>query len=146
MYSDKNKINCTHMRICIFVYMTILSLFVKADPPNAKSSQRQTIICQQWRMMEITLNSSKKYAHPFEGVEVDATFTGPGGVVIVRPAFWNGSGVWKIRFAPTETGNWTMNTSCSDKENKKLNNISQTIQCVPYTGNLDIYKYGFLKR
>ena len=130
----------------LLLVLTIIFSQVRANHLSERTNPPQTVTVQQWRMTEITLMSSKTYAHPFEDLELEATFTGPGGITIVRPAFWDGGNIWKIRFAPTVTGNWTMSTSCSDKGNKKLNNFVQTIQCVPYTGILDIYKHGFLKR
>jgi len=100
---------------------------------------------QLYNVVELTLNSSKTYSDPFNEVEVTAAFSGPQGKIIVRPAFWDGDSSWKIRFAPTAVGEWNMITSCTDKSNTGLNAISHVIKCKPYTGNLDIYKHGFLK-
>ncbi|MBC7510153.1 MAG: discoidin domain-containing protein [Ferruginibacter sp.] len=100
---------------------------------------------EKWRVIEISLTSSASYSDPFNDVDVTATFTGPGGITIVRPAFWDGGTSWKIRFAPTVTGSWTMTTTATITSNNGLHNISKTIQCNAYTGSLDIYKKGFLK-
>lgn len=100
---------------------------------------------QQWQVVEITLTSSVTYPNPFQDVDVTATFTGPGNKVIVRPAFWDGGLTWKVRFAPPETGLWTMTTSATDSTNTGLHRITKTIRCNAYSGNLDIYKHGFLK-
>lgn len=100
---------------------------------------------QQWRVVEIPLTSSVSYADPFNDVDVTATFTGPGGVVIVRPGFWDGTNTWRIRFAPTVTGQWSMITSCTDPSNSGLQGVTRTIQCNPYTGPYAIYQHGFLK-
>jgi len=100
---------------------------------------------EKWKVLEISLTSSKKYANPFSEVEVNATFSGPHGKIIIRPAFWDGDSTWKIRFAPTVTGKWKMVSSCSDVSNSGLNAVSLSIKCNSYSGNLDIYKHGFLK-
>lgn len=100
---------------------------------------------EKWRVIEISLTSSASYSDPFNDVDVTATFAGPGGITIVRPAFWDGGNSWKIRFAPTVTGSWTMTTTSTITSNNGLHNISKTIQCNAYTGSLDIYKKGFLK-
>ena len=100
---------------------------------------------QQWQAVEITLTSSKTYTDPFQDVDVTATFTGPDNIIITRPAFWDGDLAWKVRFAPTQTGLWTMATIATDATNSGLHNISRTVQCDAYSGNLDIYKHGFLK-
>ncbi len=100
---------------------------------------------QQWQAVEITLTSSITYTDPFQNVDVTATFAGPGGTTITRPAFWDGGSAWKIRFAPTQTGLWTMTTTATDITNTGLHNITKTVQSDTYTGTLDIYKKGFLK-
>ena len=100
---------------------------------------------QQWQAVEITLTSSVTYTDPFQDVDVTATFTGPGNQAIRRPTFWDGGLTWKGRFAPTQTGLWTMTTSATDAANGGLHHITQTVQCDAYSGDLDIYKHGFLK-
>jgi hypothetical protein len=99
----------------------------------------------QWNVLEITLISNKAYTDPFNQVDVYAVFSGPGGKTITRPAFWDGGKIWKIRFAPTLTGEWKMVTSCNNLADRGLHKISRSIKCNPYSGNLDIYKHGFLK-
>jgi hypothetical protein len=100
---------------------------------------------QQWQAVEIMLTSSVKYADPFQDVDVTATFTKPGSKAITRPAFWDGGLTWKVRFAPPQAGLWTMTTRATDGRNSGLHHVTRTVQCDPYSGNLDIYKHGFLK-
>src|SRR6266567_3763033 len=100
---------------------------------------------QQWQAVEIALTSSQTYTDPFQDVDVTATFTGPDKKAIIRPAFWDGGTTWKVRFAPTQTGLWTMTTSSTDAKNGGLHHVTRTVQCDPYSGNLEIYKHGFLK-
>jgi hypothetical protein len=100
---------------------------------------------ERWQAVEIALSSTVSYADPFQDVDVTATFTKPGSEPIVRPAFWDGGRTWKVRFAPPQTGVWTMTTSATDAGNRGLNHVSGTVQCRRYSGNLNIYKHGFLK-
>ncbi len=100
---------------------------------------------EQWCAVEIPLTSPVSYADPFADVDVTATFTGPGGEVIERPAFWDGTNTWRIRFAPTTVGQWSMSTSCTDPSNGGLQGVTHTIQCDAYTGPYAIYQHGFLK-
>lgn len=100
---------------------------------------------ERWRVAEIPITGSVSYADPFQDVDVTATFTGPAGETIVRPAFWDGGNTWKIRFAPTFVGLWTMTTSCTDPSNTGLQAITRTVQCDAYTGPLAIYQHGFVK-
>jgi hypothetical protein len=99
----------------------------------------------QWQAVEIELTSSVTYADSFQDVDVTATFTTPDGRTITRPAFWDGGLTWKVRFAPPRTGLWTMTTSATDARNSGLNHVTRTVRCDPYSGNLAIYKHGFLK-
>ncbi len=39
-------------------------------------------IIEQWKVYEVNLVSEKKYANPFNDVNVDAIFSGPGGETI----------------------------------------------------------------
>ena len=100
---------------------------------------------EQWCVAEIPLTSSVSYADPFDAVDVTATFTGPGGQVIARPAFWDGTNTWRVRFAPTMMGQWTMTTACTDPSNSGLQGVTRTVQCNAYTGPYAIYQHGFLK-
>jgi len=100
---------------------------------------------QQWQAVEINLTSSVVYKDPFQDVDVTATFTRPGSKPITRPAFWDGGSTWKVRFAPPESGLWTMTTNATDATNYGLHHVASTVQCDPYSGNLEIYIHGFLK-
>ena len=100
---------------------------------------------QQWQAVEITLTSSVTYTDPFQDVDVTATFHGPDGKSITRPAFWDGGLTWKVRFAPPQAGLWTVTTSATDSRNSGLDRVSKTVQSDPYSGKLEIYKHGFLK-
>lgn len=75
-----------------------------------------------------------------------ATFTSPtSGITITRPGFWDGGTTWRIRFAPNQVGSWRYSTTFSDASNTGLQNRTGTVNCVSYTGNLDIYKHGFVR-
>lgn len=47
--------------------------------------------------------------NPFD-VELRGEFSGPGGVRVVVAGFYDGDNTWKIRFAPTLPGQWSMRT------------------------------------
>ncbi|MET0887357.1 MAG: DUF5060 domain-containing protein, partial [Mycetocola sp.] len=82
---------------------------------------------ERWRTVEIPLTSTASYSDPFADVEVVATFSGPGGAVITRPAFWDGGTTWKVRFAPTVTGSWTMTTTATNASDMGLNGVTKTV-------------------
>lgn len=61
-------------------------------------------------VFEQTLHSARQYAEPFIDVEVDAVFVAPSGRTCPMPAFYDGNGVWRVRFNPGETGLWKWHT------------------------------------
>lgn len=100
---------------------------------------------EQWRVCEIPLESTSEYKNPFLDVDVKGEFSGPSGRVITLYGFWDGGKSWKLRFAPTEVGTWSYRITSTNPDDKGLNDISGTVECIPYSGQLDIYKHGFLK-
>jgi hypothetical protein len=47
--------------------------------------------------------------NPFD-VALAGEFRGPGGARMRVPGFYDGKGVWKIRFSPPAAGNWSLRT------------------------------------
>ena len=101
---------------------------------------------EQWQMHEFELTSTVSYENAYYDIDVDVTFSGPNGEVIVHPAFWNGGDSWGVRFAPISLGDWTYTTSCSDPDNAGLIGQTGSITCVAYTGDKKIYQHGWLKK
>jgi hypothetical protein len=128
--------------LCLNVTLAITLCYLIFFAPTAFAADYKA---QRWRVIEIALKSSITYTDPFQDVDVTATFTGPNKKTIIRPAFWDGGLTWKVRFAPSQTGLWTMKTSATDPSNGGLHHVTKTVQCAPYLGSLDIYKHGFLK-
>jgi hypothetical protein len=87
--------------------------------------------------IEITLegpvsDGNNQTANPFK-IEVDVTFSGPGGQEFRVPAFFDGDGsgglqgnVWKVRFRPETPGSWNFVSS------------SQEVQLTGYGGQFEV--------
>ncbi len=103
----------------------------------------QTLTAETWVAEEISFISEKKYANPFEDVDVDLLLYGDGKVYTI-PAFWDGGDTWKIRFVCPAAGDWYYKTVCTDEENTSLHSRTGKVVCTEYSGNLDIYKHGFV--
>lgn len=99
----------------------------------------------QWMVTELSFTSSKIYPNSFNDVNLDVVFTHDNGTSLIIPAFWDNANTWKVRFAPTLSGNWTYKTVCSDTLNTGLSKKTGNLTCAAYTGKLDIYKHGFIK-
>ncbi len=66
------------------------------------------MLAHPWREVEIALTAANNYDNPYTDVDVWADFSHANGDTLRRPAFWDGDGVWKIRFAsPVDSGEWT---------------------------------------
>ena len=101
---------------------------------------------QKWVAHEISFTSDKVYTDPVYTVDMDVKFTNKhNGQSFIQPAFWDGGKNWKVRVALTEYGEWSYETLCSDSSNKGLSGKTGKLNCVPYEGNLEIYKHGFIK-
>jgi len=102
----------------------------------------------RWIPLEIEFTSKypeNHYNSSFEDVQVDVIFTKDKNTKFEVPAFWDGGNIWKVRFAPPNTGSWQFITNCTDKSNTGLHDISGSILVDEYKGKLEIYKHGFIK-
>jgi Protein of unknown function (DUF4038)/Domain of unknown function (DUF5060) len=102
------------------------------------------IPAQPWREREITLTTQRDYPNPYTDVEVWADFTHDTGIMLRRPAFWDGERTWKVRFAsPLATGRWTWH-SFSSLADPGLGGQSGELVCAaPLSPHHRFYKHGF---
>ena len=101
---------------------------------------------EKWVACEIEFESSKEYENPVYTVDTDVVFYNKtSGTALKLPAFWDGGKAWKVRFAPTEVGEWSFYTVCTDTANSGLHHRGGSVICKEYSGDLDIYKHGFVK-
>ncbi|MBA4053546.1 MAG: hypothetical protein C0490_02430, partial [Marivirga sp.] len=100
---------------------------------------------QQWTTFEITLVSQSAQQNAYTDTDVWAVFKNEKGDTLVRPAFWDGGNTWKIRFAPPDTGSIWKWTTYSRKEESGLSNQSGSLKSIPYAGDNQLLKHGFLK-
>ncbi len=81
----------------------------------------------QWQPHDFEFRSDTLHENPFL-VRIDGHFTGPDGRKMVVTGFYDGGGVWKIRFSPTMKGEWSLTTSSDDA--KLSGKAVAGIQCV----------------
>lgn len=98
---------------------------------------------EKYRALILTFESEKTYENPFLDCVITAEFEGPAGETITREAYWDGGNIYRVAFAPTEEGMWNYRISAPDETG--LDGVSGQVECTAYTGNLAIYKHGFLK-
>ena len=67
-----------------------------------------SVTIEQYNTHDFTLRADAP-GNPFD-VEVAGEFSGPNGQRLRVPGFYDGNGVWKIRFSPPALGAWTLRT------------------------------------
>ncbi|MES2391708.1 MAG: DUF5060 domain-containing protein [Acidobacteriota bacterium] len=101
-------------------------------PAIAEAEQRSTVSgkVEQWNMHEITLHGPTD-GNPFLDVTLTATFSLDHRNVDVT-GFYDGNGLYRIRFMPDTPGHWTWRTASSSTA---LANQTGSFDCTPATGN-----------
>src|ERR1041385_7916862 len=101
------------------------SAIVQSEAQSPQIVQVNT--AQVWRRVEFQVNNVPTATNRFDPdvIRLDATFTAPSGRAMVVPGFWfqnyvrslsggfeqlshSGAASWRIRFAPQETGNYSL--------------------------------------
>jgi len=93
------------------VLANAMALGAAAASGPLAAAKRSSGRVERWGVYEIALDGPQA-GNPFDDVTVSATFTDAGRSIRV-PGFYDGDGVYRIRFSPPEIGNWRW-TSESD--------------------------------
>jgi len=96
-------------------------------------------------MTEWSYASGKRYADPFNEVELDVVFTDPNGDEQRVPAFWAGNDVWRVRYASPKAGRHHYRSECSDTGNAGLHGQEGELEVGPYDGDNPLLKRGPLR-
>ncbi|MEX1124738.1 MAG: DUF5060 domain-containing protein [Acidimicrobiia bacterium] len=69
-----------------------------------------------YELLDFVVDLEADYSNPFDQREVslDATFNAPDGTDMKVPGFWDGREQWKIRFTPSQVGEWSYGVTVSD--------------------------------
>src|SRR5688572_30147091 len=85
---------------------------------------------EKWKVFEVTLKAGIA-GNPFTDVQLAGKFIHSGDTITVA-GFYDGDGVYKIRFMPQKEGSWNYTTTSN---NKTLNNKKGKFTCTPAAGN-----------
>lgn len=94
---------------------------------------------------EVALRSVFSYANPVQEMPVPVVFTAPSGATHRVQAFWDGGQEWRVRFCPTEMGEWTWRTEIFNSADTGLLMKSGRFHCVSYAGDNPLYQHGSLR-
>ncbi len=89
-------------------------------------AQAATPQVEQWGMFEVALEAQTS-PNPFVGIDFDAVFT-QGDESFTVPGFYDGEGVFKLRFMPNRVGTWSYVTRSNYEA---LNGKTGTLTCTP---------------
>ena len=81
----------------------------------------------RWQPRDFSFSSKATPENPF-ALPFSAEVTGPNGLRLTVPGFYDGRGTWTVRIAPTEVGQWSLVTSSTDPV---LDKQQVTFSCVP---------------
>jgi hypothetical protein len=70
-----------------------------------------------YERVEFLLAIEADYENPYnlQEISLEAFFNGPNGTEMVVPGFWDGEESWRIRFTPSQVGEWTYAVAVTDK-------------------------------
>ncbi len=122
----------------LFLVQFIAWTSIAAEPTGGERVVEGTVN----RVCEISFESHKAYADPFNEVTLDAVVTAPDGGTQFVPAFWDGGQKWGVRYSAPRPGTYRYETRCSDVANPDLNGVRGTIRLGPYVGENPLYRHG----
>ena len=118
----------------------------KQEIPETEPKEEKTMTyeTETWIAVDLEFISNKAYTTNKQVyAQFDAVFTNPAtGTCLTIPGFWNGGRTFIVRFAPTEAGVWEYVTTAPNDPD--LDGRSGTVTAKPYSGDLDVYKHGFV--
>ncbi len=130
-------------KIYLIVIMNLVAGIILS---SCGSGENASMEGAQWEEVEITLQAESEYDNPYTDVLLRAEFVHENGERLIRPGFWDGGNVWKVRFASTEPeGAWNWKTYSSDTLDTGLHGRTGTIRCVPYRGDNPLIGHGLLR-
>ena len=117
---SSRRAECHVCRIAVFIALMTLPFI------NAASQSR----IEKWRVFETTIRGTDK-GNPFTDVQVGAVFTN-GKVKKTVQGFYDGDGLYRIRFMPNELGVWSYETFSN---RPSLRSTKGSFECIASTGN-----------
>ncbi|WP_459194609.1 apiosidase-like domain-containing protein [Halosimplex sp. J119] len=94
-----------------------------------------------WNPVEMTFEAADPPGDPYGQEVLDVRFEHESGTTTVVPAFWDGGDVFRVRFAPSETGTWTWESLTDDP------GLEATGSFVADAGDADsaLHEHGYLQ-
>lgn len=98
-----------------------------------------------WTRFEASFQSEGGYENPLQQVELQVGFVSPSGKKQTVLGFWDGAKTWRVRFMPSEIGEWRYATTAGDASDKGLHDKNGKFACVAYRGDNPLYLHGAIR-
>jgi hypothetical protein len=97
--------------------------------PNQQTGRGEKAMTavEKWGIFELSIHSDREYNNPFTDVKLKARFKKDGGKTTVQ-GFYDGDGVYKVRFMPDDEGEYTYAISSN---NPDLDGVTGAFQVTP---------------
>lgn len=71
----------------------------------------------RYESLEMIVDLEARYDNPYDArqVRLDGLLTAPDGTQLTVPGFWDGEGAWRLRFTPSQTGEWRYALTVRDR-------------------------------
>ena len=89
---------------CLFLLVFYLIFFTETSTAQITVTADSSIVGNN-NVFEITIRHPQSYNNNWEDVSVSAVFQGPDTIAI--KGFFYNTNIWKVRFSPPKTGNWS---------------------------------------
>ncbi|HSN78611.1 MAG TPA: glycosyl hydrolase family 18 protein [Anaerolineae bacterium] len=85
-------------------------------PPAIRSIAQDHNELPRYEALEMTVDLEATYANPYDAREItlDGVFTAPDGSEWRVPGFWDGENAWRLRFTPSQEGEWRYQVMAQD--------------------------------
>jgi hypothetical protein len=87
-----------------------------ADLPSISVAAPDRTEVPRYELLQLSVALKAKYTNPYDQrqVSLDGLFSGPGGLEMKVPGFWDGEAAWGLRFTPSQMGEWSYSLTVRD--------------------------------
>ena len=106
--------------------LTSLAALAFLTPATLRAADIPDLSIPRWQVHDFSFHAPPQKDNPFQ-IPFSAELSGPAGVTLTVPGFYDGDNTWKIRISPTAAGAWTLTTHSRIPE---LDNQKGDFRCV----------------
>ena len=134
-------LSATKFSPCRRVLLLLACVAIGLASSAAAGRSENLPVVPKWARFEQSLTSSVTYSNPPQQTVLTALFTSPVGETTPVYGFWDGGKTWRVRFSPDQPGRWSFKTTCSDPENRGLQQ-SGAFLCTANAGQNRFSRHG----